>query len=257
MKKLILFIFIIPSIYYCQVDSTEINTQYKHEIGTNFSTFFVGLLNPTADIKHGNFTLMYKYYLSEKLALRIIPSATRYTIGWEAFGRERIEALVSETGGVQQQWRIETYHQDSKPQINIGVEKIKPISQRVKLFYGSDLFYAYQSKFFSNDYEVRKYDTVSGNYLLVNLEDKITLQKNDYETNYIGISPFIGIKYSFSKRFYLSANFNVNVAATFTKQTNLVKSLYSNKIDVSTKHYNGFETWSHGYISDLSLSYRF
>lgn len=251
MKKLFFALIFIPFLGLSQNDSIIKKSDLKHEVGTNIAPALVSLMNPNGHQSDANFTLMYKYHLTEKWGLRIIPSSTLFSNYWY-FGMSYYENLLYEIENVEQVWERLIYESTSRPQINIGLERKKQLSKNTSLFYGIDLIYAYQHDFYELQEEVRPYDSITNEYTF--RFDFTTISRDDFYTHFAGLSPFFGLKHNFGKRFVLSGNFNINFTKTFIKSSHKTYGLNPKE---KVKYGNYHEVWSNGLISDLSISYKF
>ena len=199
---------------------------------------------------NANFTLKYKFHFSNKSALRLVLSTTTFKNTF--WGTLSNDVLQYQIDSVKQVYYNSYHNSSNRPQINIGIERKKQLSKNTSLFFGIDLVYAFQKETYEEYQETWAYDSTKNEYSIY--ENRQTQNQEQLHTNFIGLSPFFGLKHNFGKHFVLSGNFNINFTKTYGKWINY---RYSTTPSTTTQRFSHHEEWTNGLISDLSISYRF
>ena len=229
-------------------DSTKVR---KNELGLNIAPLAVALMGGSS--YYPRYALTYKRWFTEKRAIRIGVSYN------EQVGDYPLGGLPYKTLQLTDSTRRDyySYYQaNEKYQLNLGYQFIFG-KRKLKQFAGIDLILGlYHSHYYSYA-ETIEFDTTgvgqSNAGLYETLLYSTDLGTTNYDTKFIGLSPFYGIMFPVSKRFSVSAQVGYDFTYGITTAT---KSIYSAGQPQSYT-YNVFEINSPGIVNDVSLIYRF
>ncbi len=256
MTKIIVLAFVIITALSNQVfaketftkDTTPLEKIRKHEIGASFSPALVIMLGGSPGY-YNRFAVTYRKNKSEHYSLRIAASVTSY---YEPYYFWNNNNPIHETDSTVTYY-MTGGNKNPKWQLNFGYE-YNWGKRKVKWYTGGDLFYAYSSTYgHSSTIRYRKDSIINGN-MNIHLDSVLNHFSSLRINHHLGFSPLIGLKFPISKRFYISAQFHINLGLQFGGR----REEYSNNtFTVYHDKYINFEVDSPGIISDLSLVFRF
>lgn len=253
MKKLLLICSFLPFLSHSQYDST---IHLRNEIGTNIAHGLAYIITGK-QARESNFGLIYKYHFSEKLRLRVLPSIGIFEQrGTSFFGEGNISYLISEIPNESQVYSVYSHHFHNRYQLKTGFEYVIRPKKTFSFLTGIDLFYSYRRISDYKSYEYYLYDTYSSKYVY---NERVLDERDINHIQNIGLSPFIGFEHNISKRWVLLAYFNFNFTYRFGNTENFKNPNVTGfeLVKISESNFGLYDSWGTGFISDISVSYRF
>lgn len=249
-KKIIIFAMSVTVIgakaqtNFSATDTITVSKPKKNEIGINIVPFLSNILfaaNPDVN----RLSVSYKRILSDKSALRfaleldISYSNRQYDIQDTIFqGAEN--SLVKQR---------EIYSDYFRPHVNLGYERFFG-KRKGKWFYGADLVLGYYKDTYMKQNINYLLDSTSVRWIENGSPEPILTKKST--TVSIGISPFIGKKYSLSNKFSISMQVGVDCSFRQTKE-----EITDKNNNVTKSVFNSFDfTETVGLINNISIIYK-
>jgi hypothetical protein len=253
MKKLLFISCFLPFLSNSQYDSTA---HLRNEIGANIAHGLAYVITGK-QVRESNFGLIYKHHFTQNVRIRILPSIGVFEQrGTSLFGGGNISNLIYEIPNESQLYYTYTRHFDNRYQLKTGAEYIIYSKKAFSFLTGIDLFYSYRRILEYNSYEYYSFDVNSSRYI----HNERVLDEHDINhIQNIGLSPFIGFEHNISKKWVLSAYFNLNFTYRLGKTENFKNTTGTGfeLVKIGESNFGLYDFWGTGFISDISISYKF
>ena len=221
----------------------------KNEAGFNTATFIAVVLG--TQMYQPKLSLSYKRIVKERNAIRFsINGLPKTYLG----STHEHFYIISQTDSTQLRRNYQNIN-GNKYQGNIGYERRKG-KKKFKCFLGADLIFGHSGErriTYDESYSLEKTFDGKDTLYQFRLDSTAAIAFTSTRFFYTGISPFIGLNFSISKRFALSVQTGADMSFSIGKMK--TKDYIKNETTetrISTFNFN-----MDGLVNDLSIVYRF
>ncbi len=231
-------------------DTASIVKQIKNEIGVNV----IPILNPLIFASTSNvnrFSVSYKRILNDKSALRFALELDLSDNSIYTHSNSSDTILQGTDNSLIKQH--ETYSNYFRPHFNLGFERYFG-KRKLEWFYGADAVFSYYENIYKKQNINLDKDSTSGSVKWVenNLLTETVLSNKSTVIGF-GISPFLGAKYSLSKKFAISVQAGADISIQMVNETEINKNH-----DIKKSRFTTFDfDESTGLINNISIIYKF
>lgn len=227
-------------------DSLPVVKTMQNEIGASFVPVLITLLGGQPGYSN-IFSITYKKRINNHSLwrVRVLANLHYNPSRWDHNYLVVDQTDSTETRNVYDPFKKPSWVLKTGYEYNRGKRKFKWLA-------GSDLYCMFSSYHFHSSVEQYKIDTLHNSILYDRTLSYTSLDLRDYS---VGLSPFVGVKYSLSKRFYIAAEFGFNFEFSLKRTYDTYdNSLGSSSTEERTVE---FQVYSDPIMADLSLNFRF